>query len=91
MFIDKIEEIYTLTNKEVYVKAIAEDAKLRYYQTLLDPAEYSPAYVEAFVSSLELEEFFDKDIEEEKLVEYTEEYLKQINYDLNWRIIEDDF
>lgn len=91
MYIDKIDDIYLLNDKEVYVKAIAENAKLLYRQTLLDPEEYQPAYVEAFVSSLELEEFFDVDIEPEDLVKYAEEYLKEINYELDWRVIEDDY
>jgi len=91
MFIDKIDEISLLTEKEVYVKAIAEGVKLLYPQTLLDPAEYSPAYVEAFISSLELEEFFDVDILPEDLVKYAEEYLESIDYELDWRVIEDDY
>lgn len=91
MFIDKIEEIYSLNDKEVYVKAIAEDAKLRYHQTFSSPAEYAPAYVEAFISSLEMEEFFDEDIEPQDLVNYANQYLIAIDYDLDWRIIENDY
>ena len=92
MFADKIDEIHLINDKkEVYVKAIAENSKLIRSQTLLDPPEYGPAYVETFISIFELQEFFDKDIEPEEMISYTQEYLKELDYDLDWKFIEDDY
>lgn len=92
MYIETIDEIYLVNNdKEVYVKAIAEDAKLIRSQTLLDPPEYGPAYVETFISIFDLQEFFDQDISPEELISYTEKYLEERDFDLDWKFIENDY
>jgi hypothetical protein len=92
MKINKIEDIYLVKNdKEVYVKAQAENVKSFYRQSLTSADTSEPTFVEAFISALELEAHFDEDLEPEDLVEYSSQYLKNINYDLDWRVIEDDY
>lgn len=92
MRISKVVEIYPVRGREVYVKAIAEASRLIYHQTQYDPPEYGDSYVETFISILDLEEFFDIDITEDSIIEdYVNEYLEEIDYELDWRLIENDY
>jgi uncharacterized protein (UPF0305 family) len=92
MRIIEVVEIYPVAERKVYVKAIAENSRLVYHQTQYDPPEYGDSYVEAFISILDLEDFFDMDITEDTIIEeLVEEYLKEINFDLDWRVIENDY
>ena len=91
MYIEEILEINLLREKEVYVKALAEDCKLIYKQTYFSPEEYGSSIVEAFIPILDIEEYYDIDILEDDAVEYARKYLNDIKFDLNWRVIEDDY
>lgn len=91
MYIEKLIEVSLLRDKKVYVKAIAENCKLLYRQTYFSPEEYGPAAVEAFISTLDIEDYYDIDIPSDKIEEYTKKYLNDIDFELDWRVIEDDY
>lgn len=91
MYISEVVDLYQLKEKEIYVKAIAEDYKLIRHQTLYDPAEYGPAYVETYISKLDLESYYDQDIPESELETFAKQYLQELDYDLDWRVIENDY
>jgi hypothetical protein len=91
MYIQELIDVSLVKDREVYVKATAEDCKVLYRQTYLDPEEYGSAEVETFISTLDIEEYYDMDIPDDKIEEYAKEYLKDINYDLDWRVIENDY
>jgi hypothetical protein len=91
MYIKELLEVSLLREKEVYVKALAEDCKLIYKQTYTSPEEYGPTMVEAFIPILDIEEYYDIDISIDECEEYAKKYLTDIKFDLNWRVIEDDY
>lgn len=80
-------------SETVCVKAVAEDCKLVYAQTLYDPPEYGPGLVEGFVSLSDIQDYCSElglKIPTEHPIDAVKEYLKAIDYDLDWRIITDD-
>lgn len=92
MYITEVVDIYPVPDRKVYVKAIAENSKVVYPQTLYDPPEYGEDYVEAFISILDLEDFYDMDITEDTVIEnLVKEYLSEIDYELDWSVIERDY
>ena len=92
MRILEIVDIYPVPDRKVYVKAVAENCRLIHHQTQYDPAEYDDSFVEAFISILDLEDAFDMDITEDTVLdEIVPEYLQEIDFDLDWRMIENDY
>lgn len=93
MIIDKILDISIEDPETFYIKAIAEDCVLVHNQTLYDPPEYGPAIVDAFVSLADIQDYSSElglKIPTEYFIDSVKEYLNAIDYDLDWRIIEND-
>lgn len=92
MRILEIIDFYPVPDRKIYVKAIAENCRLVHHQTQYDPPEYNDSYVETFIPILELEDYLDMDITEDTILEeVVPEFLKEYNYDFDWRVIEQDF
>ena len=79
MSILSIEEV-SIQDDVVEVKAIIEDASLRYTATYFDPPEYEPALC---YSSFTLDE--ELPVDDNELLEYIE------SLDLDWEVVEDDY
>ena len=79
MSILSIEEV-SIQDDVVEVKAIIEDASLRYTATYFDPPEYVPALC---YSSFTLDE--ELPVDNSELLEYIE------SLDLDWEVVEDDY
>lgn len=95
MFISEITEIKFYKDEDCYyIEALAEDCVLIRPQTYDDPPEYGPAKVCSYLKSDDLNEFitlYNLNQFVEDSTEIVSEYLDSVDYDLDWRIIEDDY
>ncbi len=93
MYITEILEISKVDDETAYIKAVAEDFTLIYSQTLYDPAEYGPAIVDAHINLSDISDYEDPDTKLKIPTEYFQdsikEYLKAIDYELDWREIDE--
>jgi len=94
MYITEILEIKKVDDETAYIKAVAEDFTLIYNQTLYDPPEYGPAFVEAHLNLSDITDYENPDTKLKIPTEYFQdsvtEYLKAIDFDLNWIVVEYD-
>lgn len=94
MYITEILEIKQVDDETAYIKAIAEDFTLIYEQTLYDPPEYGPTIVETHIDLSDITDYENPDTKLKIPTEYFKdsviEYLKAIDFDLNWSVVEYD-
>jgi len=82
----KILEIKTLDDAAVYVQAVAEDFILDRAPTLYEPPEYRSAIVETFIDLGVIQDYMDCDVVSQDTIS---QYLECVNYDLDWKEVED--
>lgn len=94
MFITEILEITKVDDETAYIKAVAEDFTLIYEQTIYDPPEYGPAIVEAHLDLSDITDYENPDTKLRIPTEYLQdsviEYLKAIDFDLDWSVVDYD-
>lgn len=82
----EILEIKTLDDATVYVQAVAEDFVLDRAPTLYDPPEYRPAIVETFIDLEDIRDYMECDVVSQDIIS---QYLECVDYDLNWKEVDD--
>lgn len=94
MYITEILEITKVDDETAYIKAVAEEFKLIHPQTLYDPPEYGPVIVEAHLDLSDITDYENPDTKLRIPTEYLQdsviEYLKAIDFDLEWSVVEYD-